>query len=85
MNFFKEFLWSPVSRILPKNVKEGPLGVFEHQFFCKIEKNEGDPLKTLKKYTKKSLTKSKKTCTEKFGQGRDSNLLPSAWQTSKKL
>ena len=44
---------------MPKNVKEGPLKVFEHPFFCKIEKNEGDPLETLKKFAKKSLTKPK--------------------------
>ena len=31
------FLKSPVSRVVPKNVKGGPLRVFEHPFFCKIE------------------------------------------------
>ena len=35
-NFFFVFFWSPVSRIVPKNVKGGPLEVFEHPFFCKI-------------------------------------------------
>ena len=33
--FFRNFFWSPVSRTVPKNVKRGPLGVFEHPFFCK--------------------------------------------------
>ena len=33
-----QIFWSPVSRIVPQNVKGGPLGVFEHPFFCKIEK-----------------------------------------------
>ena len=35
--------WSPVSRIVPKNVKGGPLEVFEHPFSCIIEKKEGGP------------------------------------------
>ena len=66
---------------MPKNVKGGPLGVFEHPFFCKVEKNEGGPLGDIKKFAKKS--QSRKTCTKNFGQGRDSNPCPSAWQTSK--
>ena len=61
----KIFFWSPVSRIVPKNVKGGPLGVFEHPFFCKIEKIEGGPSETLKKFAKKSLTMPK-TCTKNF-------------------
>ena len=36
----KSEFWSPVSRIVPKNVKGWPLGVFEHPFFCKIATNE---------------------------------------------
>ena len=36
---FVEFFWSPVSRIVPKNVKGGPLVVFDYPFFCKIETN----------------------------------------------
>ena len=35
---FFEYFWSPVSRIVPKNVKGVPLEVFEHPFFSKIEK-----------------------------------------------
>ena len=58
LEFFFEFFLSPESRIVPKNVKEGPLGVFEHPFFCKIEKMKGDPLETFKKFAK-SLTKPK--------------------------
>ena len=38
LEFFRNFFWSPVSHIVPKNVKGGPLRVFEHTFFCKIEK-----------------------------------------------
>ena len=34
---FFNFFWSPVNRRVPKIVKGGPLGVFEHPFFCKIE------------------------------------------------
>ena len=49
-----EFFWSAVSRIVPKNVKGGSLGVFEHQFFCKIEKNEGALWRHLKNLRKKS-------------------------------
>ena len=37
--FFRKFLWSPVSCIVPKNVKGGPVGLFEHPFSCKIGKN----------------------------------------------
>ena len=42
-----------------KNVQEGPLGVFEHPLFCKIEKNEGGPFGDIEKIAKKSLTKPK--------------------------
>ena len=34
-NFFELFLKSPVRRIVPKIVKGGSLGVFEHPFFYK--------------------------------------------------
>ena len=71
--------WSPGSRIVPKNVKGGPLGVFEYPFFA-----IGDPLETLKKIAKK-VSQSRNNLHKKyFGQGRDSNPRPSAWQTSKK-
>ena len=57
---FSNYFWSPVSRIVPKNVKGGPLGAFEHPFFRKIEnKMKGDLLETLKKFAKKSFTKPK--------------------------
>ena len=62
--FFRFFFWSSASRIVPKNVKGGPLGVFEHPFFCKIEKNDGDSLET-KKVCKKSLTMPKKKPAQK--------------------
>ena len=58
--FFSKFFWSPVSPTLSKNVKGGPLGFFEHPFFCKIEKKwRGDLLETLKKFAKKNLTRLK--------------------------
>ena len=46
---------------------------------------KGDLLETLKTFAKKSLTMSKKPAQKIFGHGRDSNLRPSAWQTSKNL
>ena len=70
---------------MPKNVEGGPLGVFGHPLFCKIGKNEGGPLKTFEKVAKKSLTKPKKPAQKIFGDGRDSNPRPSAWQTSKTI
>ena len=45
---------------------------------------KGNPLEISKKICEKSLTKPKKLHKKIFGQGRDSNLRPSAWQTSKK-
>ena len=57
--FFRSFFWSPVSLTVPKNVKGGPLGVFEHPFFYKIEKIEGGPFGDIKKICEKSLTKPK--------------------------
>ena len=56
--FFRIFVWSSVSRTVPKNKKESPLGVFEDPFSCNIAKNRmGDPLETKK--LRKSLTKTK--------------------------
>ena len=61
LNFFFEIFWSPVSRIVPKNCKRGPLGGFEHPFLCKIEKIlRVDPLETLKKFAKKVSQSRKK-------------------------
>ena len=56
--FFEIFLKSPVSRIVPKNVKGDPLGFFERPIRCKISKKlKGgpleNPLETLKKFAKK--------------------------------
>ena len=44
---------------------------------------KGDPLETLKKICKKKSHKTEKPAQKVFGQGRDSNPFPSAWQTSK--
>ena len=41
---------------MPKNVKGVPLGVFEHSFFCKVEKNEGGPFRAIKKNCEKFST-----------------------------
>ena len=68
---------------MPKHVKEGPLGNFEHPFFCKIEKNEGGPFGDIKKICEKVSQSRKKPAHKNFGQGRDSNPRSSAWQTSK--
>ena len=45
-DFFRNFCRNvfAVSRIVPKNLNMGPLGVFEHPFFCKMEKIEGGTL-----------------------------------------
>ena len=59
----------------------GIFGIFEHRFCCKIRKNLKDFLVTLKKLR---VSQSRNTMHKKFGQGRDSNPRPSAWQTSKK-
>ena len=69
---------------MPKKCKRGPLGVFEHPFFCKIEKTEGDPVEALKKL-QKNVSQCRKKSAQKinFGHGRDSNPRPSARQTSK--
>ena len=67
---FVDFSWYPESRIVPKNVKEGPLGVFEHPFFCKIEKIEGGPFGDIEKICEK-VSKSRnnlhKKCLVKGG------------------
>ena len=78
--------WSPVSRIVPKNEKGGPLRVFELPFFCKTEnrkKLKGGPFGDIKKIAKK-VSQSRNKLQKNFGQGRDSNPRPSVWQTSKK-
>ena len=68
---------------MPKHVKGGTLGVFEHPFFCKIDKKmTGGPFGDI--WEKKSHEAEKKIAQKNFGQGRDSNPCPSAWQTSKK-
>ena len=75
-----KFFCTPVSRIGPKNVKRGPLGVFEHPFFYKLEtKLKGDPLETFKKVAKKVLQSQNNLHKKFFGPGRDSNPRPSAW------
>ena len=79
---FFDFVWSPVSRIVPKNVKWGISEYFEHTFFCKREKIKGALWRHLKNLRKK-VSKTKKPAQKNFGQERDSNPRPSTWQTSK--
>ena len=55
----------------------------EESILENIKKLKGDPLETLEKFAKKSH-KAKVTCTKNFGQGRDSNPRPSAWQRPQK-
>ena len=62
---------------------KGPLGVFEHPFFCKIEKNKQGPFGDIKKICEK-ISRSRNNLHKKIGQGLDSNPRPSAWHTSKK-
>ena len=50
-------------------MKGGPLGVFEHPFFCKIGKNEGGPFGDIKKIAKKVSQSRKKPVQKNFGQG----------------
>ena len=65
-NFFEFYLKSPVSRIVPKIVKVGPFGIFEHPFCCKIEKNEGGPFGDIKQIYQKKSHKAEITFTKKF-------------------
>ena len=58
---------------MPKNVKGGPFGVFEHPFFCKMEKNEGGTCGDIKTICEKKSHKAEITCTKKIRHGRDSN------------
>ena len=56
--------WFSVSRIVPKHVKGGTLGVFEHPFFCKIDKKmTGGPFGDI---CEKKSHKAEKNCTKKF-------------------
>ena len=64
--FFFEIFWSPVSRIVPKICKRGPLGGFELPFLCKIKKMKGGPFGDIKKICEKSLTKPKKPAQKKL-------------------
>ena len=49
------------SFIVPKNLKEDPLGFFNHPFCCRLSKKwRGDPLETFKKFRKKYHKAGKK-------------------------
>ena len=71
------------SLIVPKNLKEGILWDFlTFVLLQNTKKMKGGIFGDMKKNCEKSH-KAEITCTKNFGQGRDSNPRPSAWQTSK--
>ena len=78
--FFEIFLVSGKSHSAEKGKRRTLWEYLNIHFFAKIE---GGPLETFKKFAKKSLTKLKYSAQKVFGQFRDSNTLPFAWQTSK--
>ena len=80
LNFFEIFLVSGKSHSAEKGKRRTLWEYLNIHFFAKIE---GGPLETFKKFAKKSLTKLKYSAQKVFGQFRDSNTLPFAWQTSK--
>ena len=51
------------SLIVPKDLKEGPFGLFQHPFSCKTLKNQMSPWVHLKIFLKKSH-KAEKGCGE---------------------
>ena len=70
MNFFFDFFWSSVSRIVPTNVKGGIWEFLNIHSLEKWEKNEGGPSGDIKKICEKSLTKPKTNLHKKnFGHG----------------
>ena len=50
---FEFFLKSPVSRIVPRNLKGGPFGIFKDPICYKISKNEGEPVGDIKLFEEK--------------------------------
>ena len=68
---------------MPKTVKGGHFEIFlTYNLLQNTKKNEARNLWWHKKIAKKNH-EAVITCTKNFGQGRDSNPRPSAWQTSK--
>ena len=68
-----------------KSERREPLGFFNIRSVAKYQKKEGRMKIIMKRRHEKNCEKShqaKITCTKNFGQGRDSNQRPSAWQTS---
>ena len=64
-----------------KSERRDPLGFFNIRSVAKYQKKKGGIFGDMKKICEKSH-KAEITCTKNFGQGRDSNPRPSAWQTS---
>ena len=81
--FSKFFLVSGKSHS-DKKCKRGLWEFLNIHSFAKKEKIEGGPFGDIEKVCEKSLTKLKYPAQKIFGQGRDSNPRPSAWQASKK-
>ena len=81
--FFGIFMKSAVSRIVPKNVKGGPFGIFGTTILLQNIKIEAGTLWRHWKHLRKKVSQSRNTMHKNFGHGRDSNPRPFAWQTSK--
>ena len=64
-----------------KSERRDLLGFFNIRSVAKYQKMKGGIFGDIKKNCEKSH-KAEITCTKNFGQGRDSNPRPSAWQTS---
>ena len=71
---------------MPKTVKGRRFEIFYQSILLQNrKKNEGGPFGDIERICEKKSHKAEITCTKNFGQGRDSNPRPSAWQTSKIL
>ena len=70
---------------MPKSVKGGHWEFLNINCLQNRGKMKGGHSGDIKKFAKKSLTKPKKPAQKIFGHGRDSNLRPFAWQTSKTI
>ena len=67
---------------MPKHVKGAPWESLNIHFLQNRQKTTGEPFGDI---CEKKVSQSRKKFAQKnFGQGRDLNTFPSAWQTSKK-
>ena len=65
-NFFLNFFLDSGKSHSAEKCRRGPLGVFEHPFFCKIGKNEAGPFGDIKKICEKKSHQAKKNLHKKF-------------------